>query len=47
VQDDVVELRPPDDYGWSGTAKFYRVSDAVMIAELQRRGYTIVKAAAE
>lgn len=45
--DDVVELHPPTDSGFSGTAKFSRIFDAVLIAELVRRGYTVAKAQAD
>jgi len=45
VSDDIVELQAPLDTGWPGTAKFSRAADAVMIEELIRRGYTVVKAA--
>lgn len=45
VQDDIVELAPPVDTGWPGTAKFSRATDATMIEELVKRGYTVVKSA--
>lgn len=44
AQDDVVELMPPVDTGWPGTAKFSRLTDAAIIEELLRRGYTVAKA---
>jgi len=37
-----VELAPPKDQGFSGTAKFMSVSQAALIAELIRVGYTVV-----
>jgi hypothetical protein len=40
--EDIVELCPPVAFGFSGTAKFYRVADAAMIAELLKRGYVVV-----
>jgi hypothetical protein len=41
---DVVELRPPPEFGFSGTAKFDINDPASMgiAAELRKRGYTIV-----
>lgn len=39
----VVELRPPADTGFSGTAKFLVVEQAALIAELEKRGYTRVE----
>ncbi len=41
--DDIVELRPPGDSGFSGTAKFLADSQSVLIAELLKRGYTKVE----
>jgi hypothetical protein len=41
-EDDIVELKPPADSGFSGTAKFYAVAQAAMIEELIKRGYTRV-----
>jgi hypothetical protein len=40
--DELVELRPPDGSGFSGTAKFHPVAQAALIAELLKRGYTTV-----
>lgn len=40
--DGIVELKPPADSGFSGTAKLYAVEQADMIAELLKRGYTRV-----
>jgi hypothetical protein len=40
--DAIVELKPPPDSGFSGTAKLYAIADATIIAELLRRGYTVV-----
>lgn len=40
--DEVVELAPPKDSGFSGTARFL-ASDHVLIDELIRRGYTRVE----
>jgi len=37
-----VELKPPDGFGFSGTAKLYAVSQAPLVAELLKRGYTKV-----
>jgi hypothetical protein len=42
--DEIVELAPPPSAGFSGTAKFLSVSQAPMIEELIRRGYTRVAA---
>jgi hypothetical protein len=39
----LVELRPPPGAGFSGTAKFYAVAQAPLIAELLKRGYTTVE----
>jgi hypothetical protein len=44
VDEDIVELKPPVETGWPSTAKFSKAADADMIAELLRRGYTVVKA---
>jgi hypothetical protein len=38
----IVELQPPPAFGFSGTAKFLIVEDAVLIEELLKRGYTRV-----
>jgi hypothetical protein len=38
----IVELKPPASTGFSGTAKFLVVEDAVLIEELLKRGYTKV-----
>lgn len=43
VSDDIVELIPPADTGWAGTAKFNRETDGVLIEELIRRGYSVAK----
>jgi len=40
----VVELKPPPDMGFSGTAKFLTSKDGVLIEELKRLGYTVVEA---
>ena len=40
--DDFVELLPPADSGFSGTAKLLAVEQAALIAELLKRGYTRV-----
>jgi hypothetical protein len=37
-----VELAPPPNQGFSGTAKFYAVTHSALIAELIRQGYTVV-----
>jgi hypothetical protein len=37
-----VELKPPADSGFSGTALFDPVAQATLIAELLKRGYTTV-----
>ena len=41
VLDDLIELTPPAEMGSSMTAKFSRATDARVIEELVRRGYTI------
>jgi hypothetical protein len=38
-----VELQPPPETGFSGTAKFLAVEQASLIAELLKRGYTRVE----
>ena len=43
--DEYVELAPPPDQGFSGTAKFHAVEQAALIAELIRVGYTRVETA--
>lgn len=40
--EEIVELRPPQEFGFSGTVKYYKVADAVTIAMLQARGYVVV-----
>jgi len=40
--DGIVELKPPPETGFSGTAKFLAVEQAPLIAELLKRGYTRV-----
>jgi len=40
--DGIVELKPPADSGFSGTAKLLAVEQAAMIEELLKRGYTRV-----
>jgi hypothetical protein len=42
--DAIIELKPPASAGFSEgqTVKCDAVSDAVLIAELKRRGYTVV-----
>lgn len=40
--DEIVELRPPPDSGFSGTAKFLSIAQAALIEELLNRGYTKV-----
>jgi hypothetical protein len=37
--DGVVELQPPPDSGFSGTAKFLAVEQSALIEELLKRGY--------
>jgi hypothetical protein len=39
----IVELKPLASTGFSGTAKFLVVEDAVLIEELLKRGYTKVE----
>jgi hypothetical protein len=39
---EIVELKPPAEFGFSGTVKYYRVADAATIALLQARGYMVV-----
>jgi hypothetical protein len=39
----IVELKPPPEFGFSGTAKFLVVEQAAEIAELLKRGYTKVE----
>lgn len=41
-EDRLVELRPPAESGFGGTAKFRAKTDAVLIRELIRRGYSEV-----
>lgn len=38
----IVELKPPPETGFSGTAKLLAETDAILIDELKRRGYTVV-----
>jgi hypothetical protein len=40
--DGIVELKPPPEFGFSGTAKFLAVEQAALIADLLARGYTRV-----
>jgi hypothetical protein len=40
--DGIVELLPPPEFGFSGTAKLYAVESAALIEELLKRGYTRV-----
>jgi hypothetical protein len=40
--DGVIELKPPPDSGFSGTAKLMGEAQAPLIAELIKRGYTVV-----
>ena len=42
MESDIVELKAPSELGWPGTAKFSKSADATLIAELKRRGYTVV-----
>lgn len=37
-----MELRPPAEAGFNGTALLYKVQDAVFIAELLKRGYVFI-----
>jgi hypothetical protein len=37
-----VELKPPPDWGFSGTALLHATEQAPLIAELLKRGYTQV-----
>lgn len=39
----IVELKPPDGSGFSGTALLLAVEQAALIAELLKRGYTRVE----
>jgi hypothetical protein len=41
-EDAIVELRPPAEFGFSGTAKLLAIEQASMIEELLKRGYTRV-----
>jgi len=41
--EDIVELRPPAETGFSGTARLYAVAQATLIEELLKRGYTRVR----
>jgi hypothetical protein len=41
-EDAIVEVKPPEGAGFSGTAKLLKVAQAPLIAELLKRGYTIV-----
>jgi hypothetical protein len=40
--DEIVELRPPAETGFSGTTRLYAVASAALIQELLKRGYTVV-----
>lgn len=40
--DDIVELMPPKELGFSGTQKFHRREHAETIALLQSKGYVVV-----
>ena len=40
--DEIVELRAPADFGFSGTVKLYRREHASTIALLQSKGYEAV-----
>ena len=42
LSDELVELKPPADSGFSGTALLHRVDQANLIADLLKRGYTDV-----
>jgi len=39
----VIELMPPPDQGFSGTLKLYATTEATVIDELKRRGYTVIE----
>jgi hypothetical protein len=38
--DEIVELQPPPEWGFGGTALLRGTTDAELIAELIRRGYS-------
>ena len=40
--DGIVELKPPVETGFSGTALLRAIEDAVLIEELLKRGYVTV-----
>jgi hypothetical protein len=40
--DEIVELQPPAEFGFSGTVKFYRFAQAETISLLKSRGYVVV-----
>jgi len=42
LSDEIVELKPPVDSGFSGTALLHKTDQAALIADLLRRGYTDV-----
>jgi hypothetical protein len=43
--DEIVELRPPAEMGFSGTVKFYKHEHAATIAQLLAVKYSIVEPA--
>ena len=40
--DEIVELKPPPEFGFSGTVKYYAAEHSALIVELLKRGYTRV-----
>ncbi len=42
AEDVIVELKPPADAGFEGTAKLYQGVHGDLIIELQKRGYVVV-----
>ena len=40
--DEIVELKPPAEFGFSGTVKYFQVEHAQTIALLKSRGYVVV-----
>jgi hypothetical protein len=41
--EEIIELRPPAAFGFSGTAKFFALAQAKLVDELLKRGYTKVE----
>ena len=41
--DEIVELLPPPEFGFSGTHKVYRIAHADTLRMLLAKGYTVVE----